>query len=123
VLVVMSPFCPWEIAWHLLHGDVRTALRRFRSGEEAHVGWGETVPVWYPSSGLLRSQFAPFFRHVETVGIGALLPPMYLSHLVNRWPGLFQRLGILERRWCSHFPWTRLNDHYLIVFERSENGT
>jgi SAM-dependent methyltransferase len=122
-LVVMSPVCPWEIAWHLLHGDVRTALRRFRSGEEAHVGCGETVPVWYPSSRLLRSQFAPFFQHVKTVGIGALLPPMYLCHLVDRRPALFQRLGILERRWRGHFPWTRLNDHYLIVFERSESVT
>ncbi|RMF27610.1 MAG: class I SAM-dependent methyltransferase, partial [Chloroflexi bacterium] len=40
ILVVMGPLCPWEIGWHLLHGQVRTALRRFRSGVEAHIGGG-----------------------------------------------------------------------------------
>lgn len=114
-LVVMGPFCPWEVAWHLLHGDVRTALRRFRGGGEAHVGAGETMRVWYPSPRRLHSRFAPFFRRVETVGIGTLLPPTYLRHLVERWPALFERMTTWERRYRTTFPWTWLNDHYLMV--------
>ena len=38
VLVVMGPACPWEIGWHLLHGQPRAAFRRFGGGVEAHVG-------------------------------------------------------------------------------------
>ena len=121
VLVVMGPFCPWEMVWHLLHGDIRTALRRLRSGGTAHIGAGASVPVWYPSPQRLRSQFAPFFRHVETVGLGVLLPPTYLQHVVERWPTFFKRLAALEGSWRSRFPWTLLNDHYLMVLERRGN--
>ncbi len=118
VLVVMGPLCPWEIAWHLAHGDVRTAFRRFRSGVEAKVGDRETVQVWYPSPRRLRAEFAPCFRHVGTAGIGALLPPSYLSHLVERWPRVFGVLARWDRRLGRVSPWTWLNDHYLMVFER-----
>jgi ubiquinone/menaquinone biosynthesis C-methylase UbiE len=73
-LVVMGPLCPWEIAWHLLHGQARVALRRFRGGATARVG-GVSLPIWYPSSRRMRAEFAPFFFHVQTVGIGVWLPP------------------------------------------------
>ena len=119
VLVVMGPLCPWEVAWHLLHGEVRAALRRMRPGVEAHVGMGARVRVWYPSPRRLRMEFAPRFRLVETVGIGTLLPPPYLDHLVERWPRAFEMLALLDRRFERMFPWTWLNDHYLAVFERS----
>jgi len=118
VLVVMGPLCPWEVVWHLAHGEARTAFRRFRSGIEAHTGEDATVRVWYPSPRRLRAEFAPHFRHLRTVGIGALLPPSYLSHLVDRWPRVFERLAMLDRRLGHAFPWTWLNDHYLSVFER-----
>lgn len=117
-LVVMSPLCPWEIAWHLAHGEAAKALRRWRPGEEAHVGGGATVPVWYPTPLGLRREFRHHFRHVATVGIGVLLPPSYLDHLVERWPRHFEALAPLDRRLGRSFPWTWLNDHYLAVFER-----
>lgn len=118
VLVVMGPFCPWEVAWHLGHGEACTAFRRLRPGVEAHVGHGATARVWYPSPRRLRAEFAPHFRHLETVGIGALLPPSYLNHLAERWPRFFEALALLDRRLGHVFPWTWLNDHYLTVFER-----
>jgi SAM-dependent methyltransferase len=119
VLVVMGPLCPWEVAWHLLHGEAGTAFRRLRPGVEAHVGMGSTVRVWYPSPRRLRMEFAPHFRLVETVGIGTLLPPPYLDQLVERWPHVFETLALLDRGFERMFPWTWLNDHYLAVFERS----
>ena len=81
VLVVMGPLCPWEVIWHLGHGEARTAFRRFRSGIEAHTGEDVTVRVWYPTPRRLRADFATHFRHLETAGIGALLPPSYLRLL------------------------------------------
>lgn len=118
VLVLMGPICAWEIFWHLLHGEARTALRRLRSGAEAHIGTGATVPVWYPSPRRLRAEFAPFFAHRETAAIGALLPPSHLAHLVERWPRSFARLMLLERRLRGLSALAWLADHYVMVFER-----
>lgn len=118
VLVVMGPACPWEIGWHLLHGQPRTALRRFRDGAEAHIGDGATVRVWYPSPRTLAAEFAPYFAVRDLLGIGALLPPSYLSHLVERWPAAFGALAQAEQRLARTWPWTWLNDHYLLMLER-----
>jgi ubiquinone/menaquinone biosynthesis C-methylase UbiE len=118
VVVVMGPVCPWEIAWHLFHGQGKTALRRFHDGVPAHAGGGAHLPVWYPSPRTVRREFAPSFQHVTTLGIGVLLPPTYLHHLVDRRPALFARLAAWERRRRARLPWTWLNDHYLLVLER-----
>jgi SAM-dependent methyltransferase len=118
VLVLMSPCCPWEIGWHLAHGQLRSAFRRFRAGSEAHVGQGRTVRVWYPSPRRLRQEFGHSFHHVQTVGIGALLPPSYLAHLVDRWPRLFEEIAAWDQRLGRRWPWRWLNDHYLTVFVR-----
>lgn len=117
-LVVMGPLYPWEVAWHLAHGEVRTAFRRFRSGVEARVGDGAAVRVWYPAPRRLRGEFAPCFRHLETVGIGLLLPPSYLDHLVEQWSRLFELLASADRRLGDLPPAAWLSDHYLSVFER-----
>jgi len=118
VLVVMGPWCPWEIAWYAAHGQFRDALRRLRSGGiDAFVG-GRPLHVWYPPVGRLGKVFAPWFRHQGTFGIGALLPPPYLGDLVTRWPRLFRRLNEAEERVSGWWPWNRLNDHYLVEFER-----
>jgi 2-polyprenyl-3-methyl-5-hydroxy-6-metoxy-1,4-benzoquinol methylase len=121
-LVVMSPLCPWEIGWYGLHGQFGRALRRLRAGARAHVGAGVYLPVWYPSPRRLAREMAPHFRPRRLVGIGAFLPPSYLSHLVERWPRLFARLAAAETRLAGRFPWTWLNDHYLMVLERQGGG-
>jgi hypothetical protein len=118
LLVLMGPLCPWEIGWHLVHGQLRPAFRRLGQGVEAHVGDGATIRVWYPSPRTLAAEFAPYFEVCELVGIGSLLPPSYLSHLVDRRPTLFGRLADADRRIGASWPWTWLNDHYLMVLER-----
>ena len=114
----MGPLCPWEIGWHLAHGQPAPAFRRFRRGVEAHVGDGATIRVWYPSPRTLAAEFEPYFEVCELVGIGSLLPPSYLSHLVDRRPTLFGRLADADRRIGASWPWTWLNDHYLMVLQR-----
>lgn len=118
VLVPMGPLCLWEVGWHLLHGRVRMAFRRFRSVASARLGGGTTVRVWYPSLRRLRAEFGPYFRPVQTVGLGILLPPTDLSHWVERRPRLLERLEQWERR-IRHLPLAaRLGDHYLMVLVR-----
>jgi SAM-dependent methyltransferase len=118
VLVVMGPVCPWEIGWHLLHGQPRPALRRWRGGGQAHVGHGQTIRVWYPSPRTLEAEFAPYFEVRKLAGIGSLLPPSYLSDLVERRPGLFGHLARADRRVGAAWPWWWLSDHYLVHMQR-----
>jgi SAM-dependent methyltransferase len=114
VAVVMGPVCLWELAWYLVHGDLGRATRRWRSGGLALVG-GERLPVWYPSPPRLRAELMPRFALRRVVGLGALLPPSYLSHLVERWPAVFQKLATLDDK-VPGGAW--LADHYVAVFER-----
>lgn len=115
VLVVMGPVCPWEMAWHLLHGEWRRAFRRLRGVSTAVVGERE-VQVWYPSPRRLRRDFSPWFDHLGTESLGLWLPPSYLGHLVARWPGLFARVDGIERATAGFTGgW---GDHYITVFER-----
>ncbi|MCI0393712.1 MAG: class I SAM-dependent methyltransferase [Chloroflexi bacterium] len=115
ILVPMGPFCPWEIGWHLLHGQARVAFRRLGGRAKARIG-PAAIPVWYPPAGRLRRDFAPWFRHLCTESLGLWLPPSYLEHLLKRWSGLFGRLNRLEEATA------RLTggwgDHYLMVLER-----
>jgi SAM-dependent methyltransferase len=115
VLVPMGPVCPWEIGWYGLHGEWKTAVRRFRQPATARIGDG-LIPIWYPSARRLRQDFAPWFRCAHVGSLGLWLPPSYLAHWVARWPRLFATLDRLERATA------RLSggwgDHYIMVLTR-----
>jgi SAM-dependent methyltransferase len=117
IAVVMGPLCPWETLWYALHAHPRTAIRRFRSSVRSQVGDG-VVRVWYPSARMLQAEFAPAFEHVKTLGIGVLLPPSDLGHLIPKAPRLFAAANALDERLRMHRPFTWFNDHYLVVFRR-----
>ncbi|MSP14542.1 MAG: class I SAM-dependent methyltransferase [Chloroflexi bacterium] len=118
LLVIMAPFCPWEILWYLAHGQIRAAFRRFHAGKLAHTGGGAWLPVWYPAPARVKREFAPWFRMIRLRGIGVCLPPSYLAHLVERWPALFTRLRGVEERVAHNWWAARASDHYMIEFER-----
>jgi SAM-dependent methyltransferase len=123
VAVVMAPFCAWETAWYLLHGDVQRATRRWQPGATADIG-GQRLPVWYPSPRTLAHAFAPRFVLRHTEGLGTLLPPSYLSHLLEPRPGctrpayqsrLLEAAARLDGRVPLGYLWA---DHYVAVLER-----
>jgi SAM-dependent methyltransferase len=118
VLVPMGPYCPWEIAWHLLHGRPRDAFRRRQQPAMASIGTA-TIPVWYPTAGRLRRDFARWFRHLRSESLGLWLPPTYLQHLVDSRPALFARLDRLER--AGGRLTASWGDHYILILERKEN--
>ena len=116
LLVVMGPICPWEIGWHLLHGQWRRAVRRLRQPALPRVG-GQTIPIWYPSPRQLAQAFAPWFRLDQTHSLGLWLPPTYLGHLVARRPRLAAALNRLEEA-TARFTggW---GDHYILLLRRT----
>ena len=115
VLVPMGPYCPWEILWYLAHGQVRAAFRRFGGPAKARIGQTD-IPIWYPSARRLRADFSPWFRHLRTESLELWTPPSYLGHLVDKWPGLFERLNRFEVQ-TAHLSkgW---GDHYVCILER-----
>jgi SAM-dependent methyltransferase len=115
VLVLMGPFCPWEMGWYLLHGQPRLAFRRWKGEASFDIG-RSSIPIWYPSPGQLRREFGYWFNHLRTDSLGLWLPPTYLGGLVDRQPGLFTWLDILEQASSRIVPgW---GDHYVMTLER-----
>ncbi len=121
-VVVMGPVCPWEIASFTFRGRLPSACRRLRGRARARIG-DHTVVVDYPTPRRLRSELTPWFRALGTRGIGVLLPPSQLAHLVEQWTPAFDRL----RRWEERFAHLRtaawLSDHYLLEMERRDDET
>lgn len=123
ILVVMGPFCPWEMVWYLVRLSPGTAFRRLRGSVVARVG-NPPIPVrvWYPTARRLGAELSPGFRRRKSAGLGVVLPPPYLAHLVEGRPRLLDRLATWDRRLGGHFPGTWLNDHYLLHLERKEES-
>jgi len=118
ILVPMNRWCAWEIVWHLLHFQPRTAFRRLRrKGVAANVG-RDTVHVWYPSIKTLRQTFAPQFRLKRAIGLGVCLPPSYLEPVIAKRPNLFRWLQCCDQLTRSRWPFSRLADHVILEFER-----
>lgn len=113
-IVAMSRFCPWEIIWFGLRGARHNALRRLQTKDASNAG----ITVHYPSHRQLADTLKPYFRLVALYGIGILLPPSFAFHTVDRWPNLFAHFFAWEYRLAHLWPFSRLNDHYLAVFER-----
>lgn len=119
VIVTMTRTCPIEIVWHILHLRPRQAIRRFFGGRMVDVGGGGALQVWYPTHRQLRREFARHGLRLERmVGIGVTLPPSYLAPLVQKYPRFWGFMCRLEHRLAPIFPFTRLNDHTLMVFRR-----
>lgn len=118
VLVVMGPLCALEIAWHVLHGELDAAVRRWRAGARARVGDGVPIRVWYPSAARVAREAAPWFSEVARGGIGVALPPSGLSVAFARRGTLLAMASPLERRLGATRLGARLADHWVLDLVR-----
>lgn len=117
---VMGPVCAWEMGWHALHGDPRTALRRLRGGASFRPAPDQpAIAIHYPSISRLNADFAPHFRRVHVSALGVFLPPSDVYGAVERRPGLLRALLALEDRFGGWGPLARLADHYWIEWVRA----
>jgi len=114
VLCVVGPTALWEWIWFLVRGKPIQALRRLEPGGATWRG----VKVRYPSIGMTKRKFSPFFRTVRVGGIGILLPPPYTEPWARKHSRVIAWLNRWERRierWPV-VPW--LGDHYLLELAR-----
>jgi SAM-dependent methyltransferase len=120
VCSVMARWCPFEIAWFLLHGRPTAALRRLRRGwQPAPVaGGGSTevsVSTRYLSIGDLARAFGAAFHVEATMALPLLLPPPYLDDLYRGRRSLFERLEPWERLLRDRWPFRLCGDHIVLV--------
>lgn len=113
---VMPPGCIWELIWHAAHGNLRTATRRWRTAY-FEVG-GHHQEINYPSPRRLRHVFAPYFRMQHLEPLGLFLPPSDIYGVIERRPGLLQRLTRLDDTLGRGSALANLGDHYWIEFVR-----
>jgi SAM-dependent methyltransferase len=110
---VLGRFCLWEAVWYLLRGNPGTAFRRWRAGRFAT---SLHIRVHHFSVRQLERAFHPEFTLIDWRGIGALVPPSYVTSAPS-W--LLRLFGEVDRR-IAHLPLLRaLADHRLLVFVRN----
>jgi SAM-dependent methyltransferase len=115
---VMSPFCVWEPLWHGLHGDFRTATRRWRRNTHFQIGDSAPVQVHYPTIRRLTRDFAPRFERTHIEPLSLFLPPSDVFGAVEKRPRLLRTLTSLEERFARYAWLAPFADHYWIEFRR-----
>ncbi len=118
-LGVMGPFCAWEMIWHGMHLDFKTATRRlkghatFKPDEST-----EPIEIYYPTIKRLEADFDQWFTRVHVESLGLFLPPSDVYGMVEKRPRLMKMLLNLERRFAENSSLARFADHYWIEFQR-----
>lgn len=114
-LGMMTPFCVWETIWHGLHGDFKTATRRWNGHSRAVLADGSILDVYYPSVQKIVKDFAPLFTRHYVAGMGVFLPPSDVYGAVENRDRLRRLLTTLERWFARRFAFCA--DHYWIEFK------
>ncbi len=118
IATVMPPVCLWEICAYLARFQWKNAMRRFsREGTLADLHGGK-VQTYYYSPRAFRTAFAPWFRHVGTLGVAIFTPP---PNFVRSYMLLGKRIRFLEKlenHVAAFTPFSSMGDHYVIVLQR-----
>lgn len=114
MLCIMGRYVIWEWIWYSVKLRFRTAFRRIFG----HTAW-RGVDIYYPKSQyVVASMKQSGFELVEGECLGILLPPSYVSHIVERNFWFFSRLDRLERYISKIMCLKNFSDHYFLVFRR-----
>jgi SAM-dependent methyltransferase len=120
VLSVINRWCPTEVCWYAVHGQWRTAARRWGGPIQAaaYPGGPKDVTTWYYARADVERAFSPEFRIEHVEGLPVVWPPPYLDFLVVRYERFFRALEPIER-WAGQKPVLReLGDHVLVRLRR-----
>ena len=79
---------------------------------------GIDIPAFYYSTQFMTRLFGPYFRLKKLVGLPAFLPPAYLNDYCIRFRPVTSLLEKMETVLADRFPFNRLSDQTLFVFQR-----
>lgn len=117
-LVVMPPFCLWELSLSL-RGNFKAAFRRFGSskGTNAHVE-GINFKCWYYRPSYIVRTLEKNYQLLKLEGLCTIVPPSYYEHFATKRPVLFSFLKKWEARLKSAWPWMQIGDYYIITLRK-----
>ncbi len=115
-LVIMPPFCPWELKL-VFKGQFKPAFRRLhKNGVTANIE-GIKFKTYYHSLSKLKKLLKKDFKLIEVQGLAALSPPPYAEKFPKLHPELFKILTGIDKIITCKFPFNRWADHYIVTFE------
>lgn len=119
VLVIMPPFCLWEVL-SAFKGHFNTAFRRFfrPKGAKAHIE-GIYFKCWYYNPSYVLRYLKEEFTLLDLEGLCSLVPPSYLEKIPKHFPKLYTQLKHLESRYKSRWPWKYIGDYYIISLKKN----
>ena len=118
IAVVMNSTCPWEILYYSLHFDFENVFRRLKGrGIDAALG-NETVKTYYFTPSQFADFFKPQFRVKKIYTLGLLTPPPFLIGFYKRFKLLVELFMLIDKGLMQIFPFNRIGDHFVIVFEK-----
>lgn len=120
VACLMSDFSFWETVSFLARGELAQAFRRRRPGGALSNVQGETVQAYYYSPSEVVSAFTPYFKRIEMVGLNILTPPPQSRRAYRALGRLNVILEKFDDSISRFYPFYRLGDHFVIVFERTD---
>lgn len=120
-LAILPKFSLWE-GLLIFKGKFRTATRRWSSwfsskGALSHVE-GYYFRCWYYSPGYVIKELGDGYELLGLEGLCTMVPPSYIGHFAERYPGWYQRLCRWEDRWKGAWPWKYVGDYYIISFRK-----
>jgi SAM-dependent methyltransferase len=115
VFSVIGRWCPWEILYYGLHGNIARVRVRFARGQVPVSLNGGTIWTRYYTPRQFTRAFADQFQLRSCQALNLFLPPPYLVGVYERFPAFFKPLLVLDR--ClGRLPLFNLaGDHFLIV--------
>jgi ubiquinone/menaquinone biosynthesis C-methylase UbiE len=117
LICLSTRFCPWEMIWFTLHGNLRKAFRRCSGHTTAKAG-DFTVDVYYPTVRNLQTLFSPSFVIRSCTGVGVTVPPSYVEAWIRNHPKLLSMFRTIDKAISSLPGFRVLGDHVLLHFER-----
>jgi hypothetical protein len=79
---------------------------------------GIDIPAFYYSTEFMSRLFRPYFKLKKLIGLPAFLPPAYLNDYCIRFRPVTSLLERMETVLAERFPFNRLSDQTLFVFQR-----
>ena len=112
-LVLMPPYCPWELAL-VFRLHFRTAFRRLKkNGTKSHIE-GKHFNTFYYTPGQVLKALGKNFRKIKLQGLASFTPPPYMRNFPLKHHVLFRSLNQFDRYFSGYFPFNRMADHFIL---------
>ncbi|WP_290662600.1 class I SAM-dependent methyltransferase [Ignavibacterium sp.] len=116
MIVIMPPFCPWELV-QIFRGKIKFALRRFNKTGAASNVEGIQFKTFYYSAGDFKKSLSNNFKVIYRQGLGIFTPVPQMEKFQKRFPRLLKLLNRTDEKLSRYFPFNLTGDHLILVAE------